>query len=267
MLPAKHLIVNLKMRILICAIAVLGLSATIQADAPTFVRDTVEVKVVEPVQGLTINGPKEVVSGNFLKLVIDGGPETKIVDGVRVPKVGVAIDPPTENLIIEDSGYRLYLTEPLGPSESFKEFVVTASVNNPDPNGAPLSFSRKFRITRGLEPDPGPNPPPPGPLPPPGPSVDDRFDNLGKAVAGVAGKYPKAERDALAKAYGDAATGLEDGTHATLPAAQKTLIAVRRWEGLPDVATVVSTAWNKFYPTMDKVDYIDFCRAVAGGLR
>lgn len=227
----------------------------------------VPTPVVEPqVQGFSLNGPADVVTGNILRITVDGI-ESKVVEGVRLPKIRVGIDPPTENLVKEDSGYRLYLSEPLAKGQTEKLFTITVSVNNPDPNEPPLMIMRRFKITSGLEPEPAPgpvNPDKPGPV---GPIPDDRFGNVGKAVAAAKAEYPADKCKALAELYSTTADKLENREYVSFPSAHKALAASRDWSWGPKVAAVITESWNKNYESFSQADYIEFCRAVAGGLR
>ena len=219
--------------------------------------------VVEPqVQGFSLNGPADVVTGNILRMTVDGI-ESKVVEGVRLPKIRVGIDPPTENLVKEDSGYRLYLSEPLAKGQTEKLFTITVSVNNPDPNEPPLMIMRRFKITSGLEPEPNPGPTP-GPV---GPIPEDRFGNVGKAVAAAKAEYPADKLKSLADLYSSTADKLENREYVSFPSAHKALAASRDWSWGPKVAVVITESWNANYESFSQADYIEFCRAVAGGLR
>jgi hypothetical protein len=272
---------------LLCVVlfAVISLSAVSggqvpQSDQkPVVVRDNAVIPApppppVEIVQGFSLNGPKEVIQGNFLTLTVDGIESKLGPDGVRVPKVRVCIDPPSDNLISVDSGYRYYFTEALKPGQNRKEFVITVSANNPDPNEPPFLFARRFAVVRNdLEPDapapPGPGPKPPGPKPPVT-VPPDAFGNVGQSVL-KAKATDNAQEDVcigIADLYEDVATKLENGTFITLAAAQKDLLARRVWpNSMPTVVTTVVNAWNSHYETMNKAEYIEFCRAVAAGLK
>jgi len=276
-----------------CVMALVGISyftpvvasaeSIVSDQKPVVVRDNAVVPApppppVEIVQGFSLNGPKEVIQGNFLTLTVDGVESKLGPDGIRVPKVRVCIDPPSDNLISVDSGYRYYFTEALKPGQARKDFVITVSVNNPDPNEPPFMFARRFSVIRNeLEPDvpepkPTPKPDDPKPTPkPPAPVVPtDAFGNIGQAVLAAKAK-DNAQEDVcigLADLYEDVATKLEDGTFITLASAQKDLLARRVWpNSMPTVVTTVVNSWNAHYESMNKADYIDFCRAVAAGLR